>query len=87
MELMSLRRRALENAHVLREASGSIANFTTYYPASLKSCVCEIEPVQDLHGYNYPWPAGGGKNLYGNGDVTANANAIVALVKPILSVQ
>ena len=23
---------------------------------------CGIEPVQDLHGYSYPWPAGGGKN-------------------------
>lgn len=22
-----------------------------------------LEPVQDLHGYDYPWPAGGGKNL------------------------
>ena len=23
-----------------------------------------IEPVQDLHGYDAPWPAGGGKNLW-----------------------
>ena len=23
----------------------------------------QIEPVQDLHGYDHPWPAGGGKNL------------------------
>lgn len=23
-----------------------------------------IEPVQDLHGYDNPWPAGGGKNKY-----------------------
>jgi len=23
----------------------------------------KIEPVQDLHGYDHPWPAGGGKNL------------------------
>lgn len=22
-----------------------------------------LEPVQDLHGYDHPWPAGGGKNL------------------------
>lgn len=22
-----------------------------------------IEPIQDLHGYSHPWPAGGGKNL------------------------
>ena len=24
----------------------------------------KIEPVQDLHGYDHPWPAGGGKNLF-----------------------
>ena len=50
-----------------------------------------IEPVQDLHGYEYPWPAGGGKNLlpgtpvnattkgctftYDNGLVTLNGTA------------
>ena len=25
---------------------------------------CEIAPKQDLHGYDNPWPAGGGKNLF-----------------------
>lgn len=29
-------------------------------PMALKVAV---EPVQDLHGYDHPWPAGGGKNL------------------------
>lgn len=24
----------------------------------------QFEPIQDLHGYDNPWPAGGGKNLY-----------------------
>ena len=26
--------------------------------------VASVNPVQDLHGYDYPWPAGGGKNLF-----------------------
>lgn len=30
----------------------------------IKSVVAEITPTQDLHGYDYPWPAGGGKNLF-----------------------
>ena len=30
--------------------------------ALVKSLVVSIEPVQDLHGYDHPWPAGGGKN-------------------------
>ena len=28
------------------------------------SLVAGLEPIQDLHGYENPWPAGGGKNLY-----------------------
>ena len=32
--------------------------------APLKSLTFDIEPVQDLHGYSYPWPAGGGKNIF-----------------------
>lgn len=29
----------------------------------LKALVVGIEPIQDLHGYDNPWPPGGGKNL------------------------
>jgi len=44
-----------------------------------------IEPVQDLHGYEYPWPAGGGKNLFGNGDqtITTAKYQRCDLVKPL----
>ena len=28
----------------------------------VKKLVAQIEPVQDLHGYDHPWPAGGSKN-------------------------
>ena len=45
-------------------ASGAVASFTDGADdLPLKSLVVDIEPVQDLHGYNSPWPAGGGKNL------------------------
>jgi len=57
------RRRILLNTPHIKEASGAIANFKTDVPANLKKCVVEIDPVQDLHGYDYPWPPGGGKNL------------------------
>ena len=30
---------------------------------NMSSVIAEINPVQDLHGYSNPWPAGGGKNL------------------------
>jgi len=31
-----------------------------------------IDPVQNLHGYSNPWPAGGGKNLYNKEDGAYN---------------
>ena len=45
-------------------ASGDIASFPDGADGlPVKDLTVGIEPVQDLHGYDYPWPAGGGKNL------------------------
>ena len=30
--------------------------------SDIRRLICGIDPVQDLHGYDNPWPAGGGKN-------------------------
>lgn len=45
-------------------ASGAIASFVpdSTIPDLLGVSVA-VEPVQDLHGYESPWPAGGGKNI------------------------
>ena len=49
---------------IINSASGDIASFPDGADAmSMKSLVASIEPVQDLHGYDNPWPGGGGKNL------------------------
>lgn len=46
-------------------ASGDIVNFSDGADEKpLKSLVATIEPVQDLHGYDYPWPGGGGVNKF-----------------------
>jgi len=46
-------------------ASGSIASFPDGADdVPMLSLKAQIEPVQDLHGYDSPWPAGGGKNKY-----------------------
>ena len=42
--------------------SGDIVSFNAPKAAPLKSLRIGIDPVQDLHGYDSPWPAGGGKN-------------------------
>ena len=44
-------------------AQGDIASFIDGAKnVPLKSLVVDIDPVQDLHGYDNPWPAGGGVN-------------------------
>ena len=43
-------------------ASGPMVSFTADMHSILNECTVNIEPVQDLHGYEYPWPAGGGSN-------------------------
>lgn len=46
-------------------ASGSIASFTDGADnVPVKDLTVAVEPVQDLHGYDNPWPAGGGKNKF-----------------------
>ena len=52
------------------ELSGPIVSFNGRNNTKIKSLVANIEPVQDLHGYENPWPAGGGKNLL---QITARA--------------
>ena len=36
-----------------------------------------MQPIQDLHGYDHPWPAGGGKNKINAPDVTLTSNGYV----------
>ena len=47
-----------------KTASGPIVSVNDALAAPLRSLVANIDPVQDLHGYESPWPAGGGKNLW-----------------------
>ena len=41
----------------------SIVSFTETVKQDVNSLEVRIEPTQDLHGYDHPWPAGGGKNI------------------------
>ena len=44
-------------------ASGAIASFPDGSDLfNYLSCIAQINPVQDLHGYNKPWSGGAGKN-------------------------
>lgn len=49
---------------IINTASGAIASFSDGSDSiPVKELVVGVEPVQDLHGYDSPWPAGGGVNL------------------------
>ena len=49
---------------VEKSASGTIVSIDDGVENSpLKKMVVDINPVQDLHGYDSPWVGGGGKNL------------------------
>ena len=48
---------------IYTEVSGDVVNFETNVTAPLKNLRVTMEPVQDLHGYDKPWPVGGGKNM------------------------
>lgn len=53
----------------------------------LEKLVVQIEPVQDLHGYDHPWPAGGGKNKLNNQATSATNNGVTFTVNPDGSVS
>lgn len=59
---MASRRRLMAMAPFPAEKSGELVSFNSKLKFPLKNCLVHIEPVQDLHGYDHPWPAGGGKN-------------------------
>ena len=52
------------SAYATDVENGAIASFTDgANNVPVQSLTVEIEPVQDLNGYSFPWYAGGGKNL------------------------
>lgn len=54
---------AILDAIPTETASGNPIHITDAANFPAESVVTTLEPVQDLHGYSKPWPAGGGKNL------------------------
>lgn len=44
--------------------TGDIVTYQGDDLTAVKSLTTDMEPIQDLHGYDSPWPAGGGKNLF-----------------------
>ena len=62
--------RAVVNAiaPVLKTVTGAIIHITDALAKPVQALSIALEPIQNLNGYDNPWPAGGGKNLF-NADV------------------
>ena len=57
----------IEETYVNKDSCTQIKSaetaFNTVNGGLLEECNIDLEPVQDLHGYDYPWVGGAGKNL------------------------
>lgn len=73
MELMERRRILLNTPHI-NIVTG--LQFVTDMVAPIESLVINFSPIQDLHGYDSPWPAGGGKNLLNASADTGSLNGV-----------
>lgn len=61
--------------------SSSAAKFDTRTGGILQTCEIELDPIQDLHGYDNPWVGGSGKNKLQNVNTTRTANGITYTVQ------
>lgn len=62
-------------------ATGSIASFVPDSTVpTVRGLTVDVEPVQDLHGYDAPWPAGGGKNKLQNTATTSTIQGVTFTV-------
>ena len=52
------------NLYAYKETSGTIAMINDAFAKTVKQMQIAINPDQDLHLYDYPWPGGSGKNLF-----------------------
>lgn len=58
--------KALASGHdtgVLKTVTGNPISISDAIATRAKALTVDMSPIQDLHGYDSPWPAGGGKNL------------------------
>ena len=58
--------------------SGDVVRFVSTAKLPIGGFETEWTPEQNLHGYEYPWPAGGGKNLLPNELPSHTINATIS---------
>lgn len=71
---------------VVKTIIGNPIHITDALAKPVQALSIALEPIQDLHGYEYPWPAGGGKNklnpkLYAGGSYNPTVGATFNLTE------
>lgn len=52
-----------DNAYLLEQATGDVITLTDAAALPMPTATTTLTPIQDLHGFSYPWVGGAGKNL------------------------
>lgn len=76
-KLIWLKAAALSSA-VVKTVTAAIVHIRDALAGPAQNVTIAIEPVQDLHGYDSPWPAGGGPNFYDGTYTAANKQFLAA---------
>lgn len=63
-KLIWLRKFAVGVSYILKTVTGAIVHIMDAIAGPVEALSVSVEPVQNLNGYDNPWPAGGGKNLF-----------------------
>ncbi len=85
-KLIWLRMTAFGNA--IKTVTGAIVTFVTSKAAPLINLTASLSPIQDLHGYPNPWPAGGGVNVANiNIDPFVSAGVTVSAEHSIVTIN
>ena len=63
----------------IKTITGNPLNFLTKKAQKAISTKISFAPIQDLHGYDYPWPAGGGKNIFNKDSSNIETNKRIAV--------
>ena len=71
-------------AGIWKTVTGALIHITDALASPMQKCEVTLEPIQDLHGQNAPYPAGGGSNILDPSKVKEQAawNIITLTVEP-----
>lgn len=72
--------KAIESILPEKTATGNPISISDASGFNAKSAKVTMLPIQDLHGYNYPWAAGAGKNKFQNTATTETINGVTFTV-------